>query len=299
MLQTLRLIRSNLRKMLSGYEFWLGAGLTVVLFLASPLYTDYGARRDVSVFDAMRRLTADEMRANTQFCLHHVLQACVSGWVKMFLPMIAAFPFVSFSCAERAAGSARFSCVRMPKRSYEAGTFLSAMLCGGLMLLTALTVFACIAALRFPPLSDYGAPLREIYERPFAEMYPFYSAAGVPLLYALRGAEMFLYGMVSAVPACFLTCLIRNKYLVLSFPFFLKYMLLQFRFQLLAEAYADLSAVREKQVQLADMIDPDRVSRLLTERQGALPNVLFSAALLTAAFVTFSLVLRRRWDYGA
>lgn len=258
-----------------------------------------GTRRDVSVLDAMCRIARAGMLANTQFCTHYVLRSCISGWVKMFLPMIAAFPFVSLHCTEHAAGSARFSCVRMSKHSYEAGTFLSAMLCGGLMMLTALILFACIAAVRFPSIAEYDTSLREMYERSFAEMYPFYSVLGYPYLYALRGAELFLYGAVSAVPACFLTCLMRNKYLVLSIPFFLKYMLLQYKYKLLSEAYADFSASNQKQVDFAGMIDPDRMSRMLTERAGALRGSIFYAVMLIAAFAVYQIVMRRRRDYGA
>ena len=76
-------------------------------------------------------------------------------------------------------------------------------------------------------------------------------------------------------------------------------MLLQFEYKLLASAYADAEAFNTRQIKFAALIDPDRVSRLLTDRAGALQNSIFYAVLLIAAFAVYKIIMHRRWDYGA
>ena len=298
MLRTIRLVRVNLKKTLSSYGFFASTFLTIILLFTSSLYYDYSINRDFSIIQVFLKFNRTDMLNDTRLCSYNVLQECVSGWLKMFIPMIASFPFVSLQCTERAAGTVRFSGIRLPKQSYQTGTFLSAMISGGFVLISGFAVFSICSELMFPNITEYDTALREEYELYFSDTYTLFNMLGYPYLIMLRFFEMFLYGAVSAVPACFMTCLLKNKYLVISIPFFLKYMLLQNISRLQTAAYADLEHIDERFLSFLNIINPDAVSKLSSYGIDIWKNIMFYAILLIIAYVVYCVIMNRRWDYG-
>lgn len=298
-MRTIRLIRVNLIKAMTNYGFLACVLLTTVLFITAPLYHDYTANVDVSIMQAFLEFDRKEMLTNTEFCSHNVLRNCVSGWLKMFIPMIASFPFVAIQCTERSTGSMRFSGIRMSKQAYQTGSFLSAMMIGGLVLVFGFLIFVIFVAFAFPGISEYDASLRDSYEFGFSEIYPLFDKFGYPYLFALKFLEMFLYGAFSAVPACFMMCLLKNKYLVISIPFFLKYLILQQLSRLREEAYKDYENIDEARISFLNMLDPDLVSRVFSGESEIWKNILLYSALILSAFIFYSIMINRRQDYAA
>lgn len=298
-MRIIRLIQVNLRKAIASYGFLACILLTTILFFTSPLYYDYNVNSDVSILQAFLKFDRKEMMYDTKFCSYNVLCECVSGWLKMFIPMIASFPFVSLQCTERSTGAVRFSGIRLSKQSYQTGTFLSAMIIGGLVLIFGFLLFNICINFTFPNISEYDTSLREFYERSFSDTYSLFNKFGYPYLIILRFIEMFLYGAVSAVPACFITCMLKNKYLVISIPLFLKYILLQHISRLQTEAYENIEHINERRIFLLKMINPDLISRIFFGEEEIWKNILFYSILILFAFITYSIIMNRRRDYAA
>lgn len=298
MMQTVRLIQVNLKKSVSSWGFYAGILLTVLLLFTSALYYDYDTNRDCSILQTFMQFSRTELLQDPRFCSYSVLRECVSGWLKMFIPMIAPFSFVTQQCAERASGAARFSGIRLSRWGYQTGTFLSAMVTGGLVLLTGFGVFTICIAFMFPDITAYDTALRESFEWWIPDAYPLFSKLGYPYLTALRFLEMLLYGAVSAVPACFMTCLLKNKYLVISIPFFLKYMLLQTISRLQETAYADWEHIDEHLLSVLSIVNPDAVSKASSYGTEIWKNILFYSILLVSAYIVYCTVMNRRREYG-
>lgn len=297
-MRTIRLIQINIRKAASSYAFLTCILLTIVLFITSPLYYDYSANNDVSILHVFLNVDRKEMLFDTTFCSYNVLCECISGWLKMFIPMIASFPFVLLQCTERTTGAVIFSGIRLSKQSYHTGTFLSAMIIGGLILILGFSFFSIGVAFTFPNIRDYDIPLRESFELRLINTYPLFKKLGYPYLIILQYIEIFLYGAFSAVPACFMTCMLKNKYLIISIPFFLKYMLLQHISRLQAEAYENIDNIDIKRISFLNIINPDLISRAFSGEKELWKNILFYSALVIVAFISYSIIMNRRIDYA-
>lgn len=297
-MRTIRLIRVNLKKAMTSYGFFACIILTSILLFTSPLYYDYEKNTYVSIIQSFFKFRHDEMLSDTNYCSYNVLQKCVSGWLKMFIPMIASFPFVSMQCTERATGVARFSGIRLSKQSYQTGTFISSMIIGGVILTIGFCLFWIFTSLVFPNISEYPPELKGLFEKRFLSTHPYYNTFGYTYLIILRFIEMFLYGAVSAVPACFMTCLVNNKYLVISIPFFLKYMLLQHLNRLQTEAFENINNIDKSRISFLNMIDPDLICRTFSGDDDIWKNILFYSFVIVFTFIIYSTILNRRQDYG-
>ena len=288
-MRTVRLIGINLKKTVTGCGFSACVLLTVILFITSPLTYDSNTDTSVSILQSFLRLSRGEMLRDPVYCTHSVLRSCVSGWVKMLIPMTTAFPFIPLYCRERETGALRFVSVRLSKQGHQTSTFFSAMLTGGLVMLCAFLLFALFTVTAFPDISEYET----------AHLMQPETGGGICRTAVLRAAELFLYGAVSAVPACLMTCLLNNRYLVISIPFFLKYLLIQHIVQQQTAVYENYADIDESRLAFLTMIDPDAVSRLFSGGDDLRNHVLLYAGLLIAAFLIFSMILNRRCDCGA
>ena len=297
-MQTIRLIFINLKKSIASYGFSACVLLSVVLFIASPLYHDYNLDSDISILQVYLSSNRSELLNDIQLCSYSILRQGVSAWLKMFIPMITSFSFVSLQCTERSTGSLRFSGIRLPKQKYQTGTFISAMIIGGLILVISFMIFSVCIALAFPDISEYDISVRELYANNLSDTYKLFNKFGYPYLITLRFIEMFFYGAFSAVPACFMMCLLKNKYLVISIPFFLKYMLLQHISHLRETAYEDIENINEKLISFLKIIDPDLISRAFSGESETWKNILFYSILILIAFIIYSIIMNRRWDYA-
>lgn len=73
---------------------------------------------------------------------------------------------------------------------------------------------------------------------------------------------MFLYGAVCAAPAIMFTGFIRNKYLVLCIPFFIKYAVSQTCIKLQSQAVSDYNNVDTEMLKISSIFNPDALSYL-------------------------------------
>lgn len=298
-MKTIHLVQVNLRKSIISWSFLACIMLAFTLFITCSLYYDYNANCDVSIIRAFLIKNRSDMLQDTQFCTYNVLLNSISGWMKMFIPMIVSFPFVLFQCTEQITGFKRFSGIRISKQKYYTGTFLSSMLTGGLVMIVGFTLFCICIAFMFPNINEYELTTKESYEWWIYDAHPLFESLGYSYLILLRFLEVFLYGSVSAIPACFMMCFLKNKYLVISIPFFLKYLLLQHISRLRAEAYADYEKINEQLLVFIKIVDPDSVSQVFSGDKEIWKNVLFYTIILLLSYIFYCIIMNRRQDYSA
>lgn len=286
-MKLMRYIRTELQKMSTGYCFYVCTAAVLILFFFGSVEYDYAAEQDISVLHALLHMKRTDMLQNPQYCAENVLYHCQSGWLKMFSPMLAAFPYVIMHSTEQAAGARRFRSVRVTKRIADWGSFLTAMLCGGAVLLTAFVLFFAAVMLLFPHFSQYDEALR--------------AGLSYPISGTLRRfPDMMLYGAASAVPAWLLTAFMQNKYLIVSFPYFCKYMCLQGRSFLFDRVFSESGEMNRPLLSALNLTDPDFL--LITHAYSA-HELRNTALIATAAILCCILIYRRisagRLDYGA
>ncbi len=297
-MKMLRLIQVNLKKVLTSGGFYACAVLTAALCFTAEIGMDPAKQEGLSVLQVSRMYTRTELLQEMQFNYFNILRGGMGVWITIFIPIIAAFPFVPLVCDARESRSVRMTCIRLSRRTYSLGSFLSAMLAGGLAVLAGFLVFAGITAFLFPQTAEYTQEQRALIEGVYPEVFPLFPKLGYPYLYLLRFAEVFLYGAASAVPAFILTAVMKNKYLILSIPFFIVYLLRELQAKLLEQVWRDWEHPDLLLKRILSVTGTDALNQLSTLGENMLPAALYAAFLLAAGCMIYLAVMNRRLDYG-
>ncbi len=297
-MKTLRLIKVNLSKVLTSVGFYACVLLTVVLCITARAYDDIAENKIYSVVGVLMEFSREEMLTTSQMSSYQILSCVSSGWLSMFIPIIAAFPLMPLICDERESKSVRYSAFRNTRFSFSTGNFLTAMMSGGLAVLCGFALFAVSVYTLFPNVSEYSPELIESAEWWISDTYPLFEKYGYPYMIALDFLEMFLYGALSAIPALIMTAFMKNKYLVLCIPFFVKYSTMQLHTGLLRNAYQDIENVSENYLDILSVTEPDAMGNIFSYGETMWRNMLFHALLLIAAFMLYIIVMNRRVDFG-
>ena len=107
----------------------------------------------------------------------------------MFIPILAAFPFIPVFCDERSGGNGRFVISREGKISYIISKYFAAIISGGFGVLLGYVLFLLIAFFGFSKGDE---------------------AWVVPAIKQMGG--MFIYGGVMSLPALAIAGFVRNNY---------------------------------------------------------------------------------------
>lgn len=297
-MKTLRLIKVNLSKVLTSVGFYACVLLTVLLCFTAQAYYDITENRNYSVIGVLSEFTREEMLTDSQFSAYQILSCVSSGWLSLFIPIIAAFPLMPLICDERESKCVRYSAFRSAKFSFSTGNFLTALMSGGLAVLCGFVLFAVLVYTLFPNISEYAPELKESAEWWISGTYPLFEKYGYPYLVALDFVEMFLYGALSAIPALIMTAFMKNKYLVLCIPFFLKYLVMQLHTGIMRKAIYNVENVDQKLLDILSVTEPDAMGDIFSYGETMWRNVLFHAVLLIAAFALYYAVMNRRVDCG-
>jgi len=286
-MKLIRYIWTELKKIRTGYYFYLCTAAALVLFFFGSVEYDYVAEQDISILHILMHMKKADMMQNPQYCAENILYHCQSGWLKMFSPLLAAFPYVIMHSTEQAARAWRFQSIRMTRRSADWGSFFTAMLCGCAVLLTAFLIFFAVVISSFPHFSQYDETLRNGLAYPIARTLR-------------RFLNMMLYGAVSAVPAWLLTGFIQNKYLIVSLPYFFKYMYLQGRSFLFERVFSESDEINRPLLSMLNLTDPDYL--LITHAYSVRDFRNTTLIVITSILICFLIYRRmssRRLDYGA
>ncbi|WP_337405530.1 hypothetical protein [Porcipelethomonas sp.] len=297
-MKILRIISTNLRNVLTSYGFYASVIITFVLCFSVELYYDTSAQESYSVVQVFMNFSHEKMLTNTDFCSYNVFTKGMEGWFPMFIPIVAAFPIIPLICDERNSKFRRITAFRTTKFSYNTGSYLAAMISGGLAVLAGFLLFAVIVFVIFPDINNFDISLRESFEWWIPENYPFFTKFGYPYLIGLKFLEIFLFGSFSAIPAFILTSVMKNKYLIICTPFFVKYMITQTYSKLYMSVYKDIENPNAKLASFLDITNLDAIKNIFSYGEDKWKNLLFYTVLLMSSYTIYYIIMNRRLDYG-
>lgn len=290
-------IKTNLYKVLLSKEFYICSAFTVILCFSANIYTDIEKNDRYSVFTALRTIDREFMLTDISFCSFNVIQHAIGGWFSMFIPIVAAYPFIPLVCDEFETKSIRYEIFRTNRIVYYISRFFTACICGGLAVVLGYAFFSVLAFTLFPSFSDYDSAQCELLLETTGYSYiDFENVLRIPVLKTF--GIVFLYGFVMAVPSIALTAVIRNKYLVLCIPFFLKYAVGQTCIKLQSQALSDIENTNEKLLKITSIISPDSLANLY--HTGDIKNeiLLYNICVVLVTLIVYVIIQLRRFDSG-
>lgn len=294
----IRNVRINFYKILTGYGFYICVIFTAILCFSANIYEDFGNGNRYSAIMSLMKFDKDFMLSDTSFCSFEVMRKGAGSWLSLFIPLISAFAFVPLVCDEYEAKSVRFEVFRSSKLCYNASRFITACLCGGLAVMLGFGLFTLTEYALFPNISEYEVGLKTIYIESLTYQYPhIIQGSFIPIILNKMG-EMFLYGTVCASPVIMLTSIIRNKYLVLCIPFFLKYAVNQTCIKLQSQAISDIENTDTSLLKISSIFNPDALSYLSEYGTDKKIVLIYSGIIVLAAAVFYLIICGRRIDSG-
>jgi len=294
----IRNIKTNIYKIITGYGFYVCIIFTAVLCFSAYIYEDSMNGDKYSAFMSLTSFDRDFMLADTSFCSFEVMRKGAGSWLSLFIPLISAFAFIPLVCDEYEAKSVRFEIFRSSKLCYNLSQFITACLCGGFAVMLGFGLFILADYALFPNINEYSTELKKTYEEMLSCIYPNVTQSGYSFIIIKKMGEMFLYGAVCAAPAIMFTSFIRNKYLVLCIPFFIKYTIDQTCIRLQSQASSDYTNIDTKMLKISSIADPDALSYLSDFGNDKKLVLIYNGALLFTAAVIYLIIQSRRLDSG-
>lgn len=299
-MKTLNAVGQELKKVFMGYGFWAAVGITAVLCFTTVIYTD-DRNKEYSVIQVLW-FGRQWMLKDVSYCSLYVFLRSSYSKLSMFIPIIAAFPFIPLFCDERKSGFIRYNILRIGKTRYNFSKFAAAVVGGGCAVALGYIIFGGIAAILFPPGNAYLPEYMEEYtslittsgQNVFTPLYNQIGEIAIIFSYVL---EIFLYGAVASLPAFVLSSFVKNKYLILCIPFMLKYIW-------------DMTLTK-LEVSLWHEKNPDKFIGWLTQNFGSdFINSIFTMGNRTTAIAVinivfliicvsiFNILMNKRRDFG-
>ncbi|MCH5209097.1 MAG: hypothetical protein J1F04_09445 [Oscillospiraceae bacterium] len=280
----MRNLTVSFRKIFTSTGFWLCVGATVILLFAMSVYTDFSTQNRYSVIRALTDLTAEERAQHYELCRTMVMREARSGWFTMFVPIITAFCFVPHICAERDSNAVRLQVFRSSRLKYNAAQFFSGTAAAGMAVLIGYALFCAAVYFLFPAPSEYsgwGAEIIAGYGSSLSELM----------------LETALYGMFHSIPAMFCTAVMRNKYLIMCLPFFVKYALTQ-TVQMIFLNAVSYESTDLRLLEFVSLVNPDGLLFIADLPDFRVPALFFgiTAAVFAAAYL---IIEQNRRDCGA
>lgn len=294
MVKTLGNYNVNLRKVLTGYGFYVSVAFTILLLALSSIYStdnydNYSAIRVLMEYDR------DFMLNDTRLCSYSVVRNSTGGWFSMFIPIISAFAFVPIICDEYDSGSVRFNIFRSSKLRYHISKFIIGSISGGLAVLAGFIVYTVFVYSVFPDISQYSPENQSFFEQSIKNSFPHIFEYGYIPLLLLKSLEIFIYGFVSSALAVLFTSFIRNKYLVMCIPFFVKYVVTQTctKFNFDAMVKQNMGVIK-----LSNIINPDSVLNLYLYNDYRHIIIIYNIILWAVLFAVYIVISGKRVDCG-
>lgn len=281
-----RIIREfavSFKKITTSRGFWLCVIMTVVLLFAADIHVDYSTMNRYSVIRGLHDFTREELAEEFEFCNISVVQNARSGWFIMFAPILGAFCFVPIITTEREENALRFQIFRASKLKYYIAEFFAGVISAGTATALGYAVFSAIASPLFPSVSEMSDFAKNMLE-------------GTTFNFPKLLLGMWCFGAFWSVPAMLLTSVLRNKYLIMCIPFFIKYGLTQ-TYQKISQNIYSGELPDAKTLKIINAVNPDGII-WINEFNRVFVIILFliSALILFAVYLMISM---KRSDCGA
>lgn len=285
----------NLKAILHGYGFYLCILFTLFLCSCTGIYFDTVTNNEYSVIRVLVSFDKQFMIKNTDFCSINIVLKGAGSWLSMFIPIISAFAFIPFICDESESKFKRNVIVRSSKINYCTSKFFSSCFSGGFAIMFGYILFILFAFMLFPNITEYSSDIKDIYIDELTGYYPKFDEYGTVYVLAIKSVEMFIYGFLSAIPAMLLTCITKNKYIILCIPFFLKYATDQSYLKISSEYYNCYNQIGEKIIKVINIIDSDSILSIF-ESSDYKWIVIYNVFIIFVAFSLYLTIQYRRFD---
>lgn len=300
-MRLIRYIGVNLRRTLGSSAFWYCVLASFALCFTAVIAKDDKTNDDLMVLQVLFR--PEIIERSVELNALSVFRSAGGTWFSMFVPILAAFPFVPTIINNRITQSARFTISRIGKRRYQLGNIISTFLSGGAAVVLGYVLFGIAVWLLFPSIGDYSEQAAASYLEMQTWGRPaWYGDAMMQQRFVLpivmHLGEMFLYSGCSSLLALVFAAFVKNPYVVLCMPFFLTYGWTQINTRLSTMAYADFENINQSLGRFASLTSPRALLSLMgygTDLSVVLGIHLGFALLLCAAFY---IMMNRRVDCG-
>lgn len=259
-------IAVELKKTVFSYGFILCIVITCLLCFTSSVYADSFTGKEYSTFEIIANKSKSVF---SSFTSSRLLHTSVSPYLTLFIPVLSSLPFVTGFCAERLGGNIRFVITRIGKYKYCVSKFGSAVISGGTAVMVGFMLYSAAICCLF---SNEGLSASELIK--------MYIGMGV-------------YGMISVLPAFFLSAFIKNKYMICCFPF----IFMHFYYTSVSKVQ-DIFNARDRWdiVFKMSFLYPSNIKEILFDVNADI--IIYHAVLAVAAFAGFTVIMNRRLDYG-
>lgn len=291
-MSVVRNIKANFYKILTGYGFYVCIVFTFILCMSSTVYYDFEKAQEYSFIQVIFQFDKEFMLSEYGLSALSIMEKGLGTWLSMFIPIVAAFSFVPIVCDEFEAKSVRFMVFRTKKSSYYISKFLTACFCGGLAVTLGFILFLIFDFACFPGIQEYDPELQKTLFDEIMVRYPIYEEGGVVAVIIERLIYVFLYGVLYTAPATVLTSVIRNKYIVLCIPFFLKYGVSTLAYKL-SERMENVT-----QMQIYSTCHPDALLSPYGEWETKKYIIFYMLGLMLISCLVYMLLSGRRVDSG-
>lgn len=282
--KTLKTLKCDLARIISSREFAAAVAATVVLCFSVQVYFDHSNGKAYSVFEALFVLEPAVRAQSPNLSPPMIIRMALTGYSSMVLPVTASFPFVLSFISERNSGNMLYTISRTSRGKYYISKFVSAIIGGGVCTMLGVIVFGIFAYILFP--SSCSPELIE---------WAFPNGVLAGLVKKLLSA--LIYGATSVLPAFFLCSFCKNPYIVLCFPFMLKFILeaVLGKIQINAWASEDFGVS-----ELIAPFFPNAASRLVDMQIGKAFWWTIAVTVIFAAicFAGFAITMEKRTDRG-
>ena len=290
-------LRQDLKKTVGNYCFLICVLLAAGLCFTAIAYYNEEKGLSVTVLDAILYKSRAEMLKESSYSLSHIFSAASTGYLPMFLPMIAAFPFIPNFCSERNSGLIRMTIFRTGKYRYYFSKFLSAMLGGGLAVALGCGLYCAVSSFFFPLPESYPVNM-ELVEMGLARI-PTNSVCVTIALKTLLGG--FCAGAVSTLLAFFFASFVRNRYLIVCLPFMITYMYGSVLDKIVYGYYDNFTEAGFEKAQFLMAFYPSEVMSgwyTMHKNNYIAAIIIFNVALVVAALTAFIVIMNNRTDLG-
>lgn len=285
-MKTIHSLKIDLNKTILNLGFFLSVLLTIALQFTNQIYVDIESGKTYCVLEVLMKLSRSQIESDVNLSSLMVLQAGVAGYFVMFIPIIAAFPFIPNFCAERNSGLMRFTIQRTGKLRYYCVKFLSAVLGGGLSVLLGYILFAVLMLILFPDIRTYNLSKEEL-----SALTDFYIAKRLFLI----GLGIFLYGAVSAIPAFLTSSFVKNRYIITCVPFMITYL---YSTSLTRLIYEGMEKGKQTLIDLGNTLKPEQITTLYYGDSISRNAIYVNMAFVAVSFFIFVRIMNGRSDMG-
>lgn len=279
----MRTLYVDFKKILTSSGFWLCILMTVLLLFFAEIHTDNTTLNRYSVIRGLTDFSREELAEEFEFCNISVVQNARSGWFMLFAPILGAFCFVPILTTEREENVLRFQIFRASRLKYYIADFFAGVVSAGAATALGYAFFSAIVSPLFPSISemsDFAKNMLESTELNFPKL--------------LLG--MWCFGAFWSAPAMLLTSILRNKYLIMCIPFFLKYGLTQTYQKISQNIYAG-EFPETKTLKILSAVNPDGI--IWINEFNRVPVITLFAILALILLAIYLIVSMKRSDCGA